>query len=79
MDDIIDSIIVDCNNSIRTIMTGNYIGWCSDMVLLTRNLELLKTKIQEETENKNKKIEELKSQINSLNEIMEKDGVGDGK
>ena len=79
MDDIIDSIIVDCNNSIRTIMTGNYIGWCSDMVLLTRNLELLKNKIQEETENKNKKIEELKSQINSLNEIMEKDGVGDGK
>ena len=79
MDDIIDSIIVDCNNSIRTIMTGNYIGWCSDMVLLTRNLELLKNKIQEETENKSKKIEELKSQINSLNKIMEKDGVGDGK
>lgn len=74
MNEVIDSLILDCNNIVRTIMAGNYVSWCSQTVDLVRNLEMLKTQVNEELEKKNKKIEELKSQLNNLGSTK-KDGA----
>lgn len=71
MDEIIDSLIVDCNNSVRLALNGNYIAWCNSMVNLTRNLELLREKVKDEQSKNLHKIEELKTQLKNA----DKDGV----
>ena len=71
MDEIIDSLIIDCNNSVRFALNGNYIAWCNSMVNLTRNLELLKGKVNAEQSKNLQKIEELKTQLKNA----DKDGA----
>ena len=71
MDEIIDSLIVDCNNSVRLALNGNYIAWCNSMVNLTRNLELLREKVKDEQSKNLHKIEELKTQLKNA----DKDGA----
>ena len=71
MDEIIDSLIVDCNNSVRLALNGNYIAWCNSMVNLTRNLELLREKVKDEQSKNLQKIEELKTQLKNA----DKDGA----
>lgn len=42
---LIDSIIIDCNDSVKMIMSGNYIAWCGLMVKTVQKLSALKDEI----------------------------------
>ena len=67
MNDIIDALIVECNNSVRNAVSGNLIAWCNAMVNIVRTLDGLKAEANKQTN----KIEALKAQIQEL----EKDGA----
>ena len=67
MNDIIDALIVECNNSVRNAVSGNLIAWCNTMVNIVRTLDGLKAEANKQTS----KIEALKAQIKEF----EKDGA----
>lgn len=41
----IDSIIIDCNDAVKQITSGNYIAWCGLMVKMVQKLSALKNEI----------------------------------
>ena len=63
----IDSIIVDCNNSVRSLTSGNYIAWCGEMFQITQKLFGLKNAVQMEISNRNKEIATLNTFIKDIN------------
>ena len=71
MDEMLDSLILECNNAVKNAMTGNLIAWCNTMVEITRSIENLRWQINNELDQKNQKIEVLKQQLKEL----EKDGA----
>ena len=80
-----DSLIMDCNNAVKTICAGNYIAFCNTMVQMVQKLSNLKDGIKKDMASKNKIIEELKEQNNRLVEQFTglpvekaKDGEGNG-
>lgn len=82
--ELIDSIIVDCNNSARQLVGGSYISWCSTMVSIVQRLSRLKEGIARENESKQKTIEELTEKLRkcgqemnhvTAEEIFQKDGA----
>lgn len=44
----IDTIIMDCNNSVKQLTGGNYIGFCNGMAEIVKKLAVLKKGIEEE-------------------------------
>lgn len=71
MDEMIDSMIIECNNAVKNAMTGNLIAWCKTMVDITRSLEDLRCQVNNQIDKRDQKIEVLKQQIKEL----EKDGA----
>lgn len=70
--ELIDTIIVDCNNAVRNLVGGNYISWCNIMYSIVQRLCKLKEGIAADIDGKNKVIEELKQQLrNAGTEITE--------
>ena len=61
----IDSLIVDCNNSTKALITGNYVQYCAINVDMVKKLNELKKGVKNDTEGLLKQIEELKGVINS--------------
>ena len=53
-DEIIDSVIIDCNTAVRLITSGNYIGWCNAMTEIVRKITVLKDGIKNDFESKNR-------------------------
>lgn len=41
----IDSLIIDCNDAVKLITSGNYIAWCGLMVKMVQKLSALKEEI----------------------------------
>ena len=41
----IDSMIIDCNNAVKMMTSGNYIAWCGLMVKMVQKLSALKEEI----------------------------------
>ena len=74
-DEIIDSIINDINDSMKQIMTGQYILFGGIIHQAAQNLISLKTAIAKDITKKNETIEVLKEQIKAFDTTDEKDGA----
>ena len=60
----IDSLIVDCNTNVKTLVEGNYIAFCNRMCEMVRKLNLLKNGVKETIESRNQRIKELEIMLN---------------
>lgn len=87
-DGILETIINDCNNAIRNIFSGNYVGFCQLMVSIVQKTANVRKGTKTETESLTQRIEELKAMNNRLYEQVtglpvandnDKDGADDGK
>ena len=45
---LIDTMIMDCNRSVKELIGGNYIGFCNGMAEIVKKLAVLKKGIEEE-------------------------------
>ena len=60
----IDSLILDCNNSVKTLVDGNYIAFCGKMCERVKKLDLLKKGVKEDIESRDQHIKELETMLN---------------
>ena len=63
---LIDSLIIDCQNSVKAAVSGEYIGWCGINIQMVQKLTALKNGIKETLGNRDIQIEELKKQNDEL-------------
>lgn len=63
---LIDSLIVDTNETVKSIAGGNYIGWCKYNVQMVQKLAALKKGVTEEQAEREKQIEELRKENDEL-------------
>lgn len=63
---LLDSIIVDCENAVKQLTTGNHLAWCGIMYSMAQKLICLKNGIKNESDSMKNKIEELKRMNNDL-------------
>lgn len=55
----IDTIILDCNNSVKQLVGGNYIGFCNAMVEIVKKLTVLKDGVTNEKNAMLKQVDEM--------------------
>ena len=56
----IDSLIIDCNNAVKAVASGEYIGWCGISVQMVQKLSALKRGITADIKSRDEEISELK-------------------
>lgn len=56
----IDSLIIDCNNAVKAVASGEYIGWCGISVQMVQKLSALKQGITADIKSREERIGELK-------------------
>ena len=59
----IDTIILDCNNSVKQLAGGNYIGFCNAMVEIVKKLTVLKDGVTNEKNAMLKQVDEMGKQL----------------
>lgn len=59
----IDTIILDCNNSVKQLAGGNYIGFCNAMVEIVKKLTVLKEGVTNEKNAMLKQVDEMGKQL----------------
>ena len=73
---LLDSLIVDCNNVVKELCSGQYIEFCRIILEMAQKLVELKKGLKADLDSKNRTIEELTALVNELSE--EKGGDNDG-
>lgn len=63
-----DSLILDCNNAVKVLFSGNYVSFCNVIVQMVQKLSNLKKGIKNDMAGKDETIEELKRMNDSLME-----------
>ena len=81
-DGLLETLIMDCNNLVKTMANGNYVLFCSLIVQMVQKISNVRDGIGKDMASKDKQIEELKrinnrlmEQISGLPVIEEKDGA----
>ena len=59
----IDTIILDCNNSVKQLAGGNHIGFCNAMVEIVKKLTVLKEGVTNEKNVMLKQVDEMGKQL----------------
>ena len=86
-DELIDSIMLDLNKSVQTIVNGSYLAWCKSVGDIAQKLIVLKKSVSDEIASKNRRIEELKQNLRDcgaevtdipIDEFIKKDGADNG-
>ena len=72
---LIDSLISDCNNSVKQLTCGNYIAWCNINVQMVQKLANLKVGVHNDTESLRKQVEDQQRIIKMLEEQTERQAV----
>ena len=67
MDELIDSVIMDCNNAVKTLVDGNYIAWCGMMHGVACKLVDIQTQVQKEIKKRDDQIATLERFVKDLN------------
>lgn len=70
-----DSLIVDCNNAVKTMIGGNYILFCNLMVQMVQKLANLKEGIRNDADSLKGEIEDLKRMNKSIMDQIKKEGA----
>ena len=66
----IDSMIVECSDMVKTRVSGNYVGFCVKTVDMVQRLTALKKGVADEMESKDEIIRELRRVNNDLTERL---------
>ena len=69
--ELIDSIIKDCNESVKAVASGQYILWCSYISNIAIKLNNLKSGVEKEIANRNETIEKLKESLRNAGQTVE--------
>ena len=73
-----DSLILDCNNAVKSICSGQYVQFCGTIVQMVKKLANLKDGIKKDMQSMADKVEELKRMNEELNaqisNMSKKDG-----
>ena len=67
MDELINSMILDCNNAVKMVLGGNYIAWCGTMQNIACKLVTLNEQVQKEIKDREDKIKTLEKFVKDLN------------
>lgn len=70
-DDVIDSLIVDCNMLVKELVDGNYIKFCSNVVEMVSKLANLKKAMHADIDNLQETIQLLKEQLRCVGVPLE--------
>lgn len=71
-EELIDTLITDCNDAVGAIVSGNNIKFCKTMYEMVVKLVNLKNGIKSDMENKDMNIEHLKGLLHNLgHEVVE--------
>ena len=65
-----DTLIVDCNNLVKQITSGQYIQFCNTVVQMVQKLANLKDGIKNDMDSMKDKVDELKRMNDNLVEQM---------
>lgn len=68
MDELFDSMILDCNNAVKMLFDGNFISWCGVMKNIASKLIKAKEQVQKEIKDRDEKIATLERFIKDLND-----------
>jgi hypothetical protein len=63
-----DSLILDCNNAVKSLTGGNYVQFCGIIVQMVKKLANLKEGIKNDMDSMRKQVAELEKLIDSLYE-----------
>ena len=63
---LLDTLIIDCNELPKVLMTGSYVGFCAKIVDMVQKLSCLKDGIK-------KDMDSLREQVDELSAISEED------
>lgn len=81
-EELIDSLIVDCNEAVKSVSSGQMIQWCKIMYEMVVKLANLKNGIHNDMQNREETIATLKQEIRNLGGNVEevsmeelKDGI----
>lgn len=66
--EMIDSLIVDCGEIVKRLVSGNYVGFCLMPVNMVQKLNALKKGVEDELSSKDEIIRELRKINNDLTE-----------
>lgn len=58
-----DALIVDCNNAVKSICTGQYVQFCNIIVQMVQKLSNLKKGIENDMKDREETIETLKAEL----------------
>lgn len=59
----VDTIILDCNEAVKQLVSGNYVAFCNGMTEIVKKLALLKNGITKDKEDLERQISELREQL----------------
>ena len=60
---LIDSLIVDCNNAVKELTNGQHLAWCATMANMVQKLASLRKTISNDLRNREEVIEQLKNEL----------------
>lgn len=79
-EELIDSLIVDCNEAVKSVSSGQMIQWCKIMYEMVVKLANLKNGIKSDMQNREETIKTLKQQLRDAGmqvEDIELEGLKD--
>ena len=68
---LIDSIIKDCNNAVRAMLSGQYLLYCGLMAGVAQKLNNLKRGMANDLKNRDETIETLKEELRNAGKTVE--------
>lgn len=76
-EELIDSLIVDCNNAVKCCHCGEYVAFCSTIVQMVQKLANLKNGIQTDIRNRETNIRFLEKRLSDLGHPIDKIDAND--
>ena len=75
--ELLDSLIVDCDCAVKDLISRGYIGFCAHMVAIVQKLGALKAGYGKDMKNRDETIEALKAEIRRLGGTVEDVPIGE--
>lgn len=74
---LIDTLISDCNNAVKSCVGGQYIAFCNIMVQMVQKLAKLKIGVRNDIQNRETNIRFLEKQLSDLGHPINKIDAND--
>ena len=67
---LIDTLIVDCNELLKLLIAGRYVGFCAKLVEMIQKLSNLQQGVQQDTKSKQERIDSLTAEVENLSKQL---------